>query len=64
MKAPNKTKLITVQDIDGNYMTFSAGEVIDSDVIKTPFVEELKITLNTLFVASTNLKTIKQDETI
>jgi hypothetical protein len=64
MKAPNKTKLITVQDIDGNYMTFSAGEVIDSDVIETPFVEELKITLNTLFVASTNLKTIKQNETV
>ena len=64
MKAPNKTKLITVRDIDGNYITFLTEELIDSDVIETPFVEELKITLKTLFVASTNLKTIKQDETV
>ena len=64
MEAPNKIKLITVQDIDGNFITFSADELIDSGMFETPFVEELKITLNTLFVASTNLKTIKQDETI
>jgi len=42
MKAPIKTKLITVQDIDGNFITFSTEELIDSDVIETPFVEELK----------------------
>jgi hypothetical protein len=64
MEALNKIKLITVQDIDGNFITFSAGELIDSGMFETEFVEELKITLNTLFVASTNLKTIKQNETI